>query len=751
MTVKTNKCLWLRIPQAEQQTCAGRFLPVILALIATVATTLALGERMGLAAVCSPMVMLLSGCGACVVLGVLMLLKKQKWFYPAMLVLLLLTALLFEKQLTNGFALIWNRIGDVWLLNTGWVLPEMEVAQEGTELSGALVTGAAGAVLAVICCALAGSSIPVLTVLLPGALLAAMIAFRESAAVAYLPAVLISAILFLLYSGGITGKKSLRGIFGRILPVLLVGAVLLTVVAVPGVRRWAEEGSRTRQKNAHRQKYETEYTTLPEGDFTDYSQTAADSYPALVVNMEIPQQMYLRGFTGAVFDGSRWTPLEHSAAAENKELLYWLNLNAFNPNAQYEKAVFVPDLSRNTVTVQNIGACSQYLYVPYNLCLSDQLQAQDLSTGGVAADGSRIYTFSTVGGDPEDMGAVLAQLQTTEEGPALQYRKAESAYRTYARENYLQIPQGIMDLLKPYWDQAASGSDDPQECVRVFLQACFGEEGSLEPELPLAVAEDSSYQYATVAVMTLRYFGIPARYAEGYVISRSMAEKAAGESIEVGSGNAGAWAEVYQDGIGWIPMALTPSLEKTPQGIGNIIDPNGKGGKQPPKEGMELEEPETPLEEPQPEGGYMVSLPKTVLWGGVTVLAALIALAVALLIRHSLKIKGKNRRFDTEDPKEAVAWIFADAALLLEAMGLCRGNGSVFQLEGPVRQRFGDGYAEAFIAAARLNARALFSSREMTQEERTDTREFHKTTVQQLRSCKKWYQRLWMRWILCLY
>ncbi|MEE1035405.1 MAG: transglutaminase domain-containing protein, partial [Agathobacter sp.] len=51
-----------------------------------------------------------------------------------------------------------------------------------------------------------------------------------------------------------------------------------------------------------------------------------------------------------------------------------------------------------------------------------------------------------------------------------------------------------------------------------------------------SIAEDTSYQYATVAAMTLRYFGIPSRYVEGYVITEEMAENAEdGSSIKVDS------------------------------------------------------------------------------------------------------------------------------------------------------------------------------------------------------------------------
>lgn len=760
MTSKKNTQLWLRICEKEQISCAGSFLPAVLALLATAVTLLSFSELTGMDMLCSPFAMLLAGCGTCVTLGVLTFLGKKKWFYPGILILLFLIILLFGKQITHGCALTWNRIGDTWALKTGWVLPRLEAAGAGDTAGGslAILSILAGIVTAVVCCALAECCLPMLAVLIPGTLLASMTAMDESAEFPYLLTVLFSAILFLLYSGGIIGKKGLRGILGRLLPPVLVGALLLAAAALPGVRNWAESVSDEQLEKLHRKKYETQYTTLPEGDFADFHIEQDTEYPALIVNMETPEPMYLRGFTGAEFDGTRWTALDPAVTAQNKELLYWLNLNAFNPNAQYEKAAFVPDLSRNTVTVQNIGACSRYLYVPYTVCQDSSLQAENLNSGGVQAAGERIYMFSAVSGGPEQAELALEQLETSREEAVLQYRKAESAYREFVYENYLQIPQEVMSLLQPYWDQVAPGSDEEegtaqaQLCAMEFLEACFPESGAqTEIPLPLGTLAGSSYQYATVAVMTLRYYGIPARYAEGYRITRAMTESvAAGESIDVNNSHAAAWAEVYQDGIGWIPMEMTPGVEKIPQGAGDG-EGDGQSSAKIPKEGKELEEPQEQQEQPEPNGGAMVALPQVALWGGLTVLAVLMLLVILVLIRHSLLLKKKHRRFDGEDPKEAVAWLFADTALLLEKLGCRRGNGSMLALTETVCQQFGEIYAKEFESAAQLNGLALFSSREMTEEQRSFAKTFREATLQNLKNKKKWYEKLWIQWFLCLY
>lgn len=50
-----------------------------------------------------------------------------------------------------------------------------------------------------------------------------------------------------------------------------------------------------------------------------------------------------------------------------------------------------------------------------------------------------------------------------------------------------------------------------------LLESCF--DGSGDIALPLAdTADGTTYQYATVAALALRYYGIPARYVEGYTV-----------------------------------------------------------------------------------------------------------------------------------------------------------------------------------------------------------------------------------------
>lgn len=63
--------------------------------------------------------------------------------------------------------------------------------------------------------------------------------------------------------------------------------------------------------------------------------------------------------------------------------------------------------------------------------------------------------------------------------------------------------------------------------------------------------------YASAAVESLRVHGIPARYVEGYFVSEEQSAANGGKVFLTGK-DAHAWVEVYFDGIGWLPVDVTP-------------------------------------------------------------------------------------------------------------------------------------------------------------------------------------------------
>ena len=758
MTQQKNTGMRLRQAINPRKKDATWLIQMIVAILASSVLTFTLTGLTGN----SWMVMLVVAVWLCIVYGILLKTKHENWFYLGALIVMLLLTLIFRKQVLEGFRIFWNTASDAMVSGTGRVLPEWEL-QLSREQSGfcvSLFAGVYGCMISLICCGLTSVAPAVLAVMLPALMLFGMVTFGADVRFIWILPVLIASVLILMYSGW--RKK------GSLAPVMMswaitgtVACVLIAVAILPAFQNWAAELRENVHESIHEKRYETKYTTLPEGDFSGYQKKEQKAQQALAVTMENPQQLYLRGFTGAVFTGDTWEALDTEALAKNKDLLYWLNLNAFNQNAQFDAAAAYAGLNQNTVTIQNIGACSYYRYVPFSLGKGTLTKPENLNTDGVFGDGERSYVYSVTAATADEIMQVLTHLQLSEDPAVLQYRKAESGYRQFINHYYLQVPEEIKTMLQEQWDEIASRYGDAnnltqqqaQECALIFLSRCFPEEGTPEDmELPLEMAEGTTFQYATVAAMTLRYFGIPARYAEGYVISQEMAEKFdSGETMTVDSSCAKAWVEVYQDGIGWIPMDLTP-------GIGEILedpesnDPDKNDSTNKDTTEKKDEEEEEPTEQPEPTGGAMVRIIlETILWSLLIVLGIILVLFLILWLRRKLLRGKKEKKFQSTAVSDGIAWIYADTAMLLEKLGFDRGNGSMRDLHEPLEEKYGPEFAAQFYAVTNLNDRAMFSSNPMEEEHRKTARKFHSHVLRKLKSELKWYKRLWLKWVRCLY
>lgn len=760
MTSKIKQGMHLRQP--ENSSDGGWIFQMLAAMLACGALMFTLASVSGLRTGDLLPILLAAGGYVCIAYGVTVRFQKQQWFFIAALTVLLLLVLICRQQVLEGYRLFWNQMRDTYTAGTGWVLPEWET-QLPAEKSGlclTLFTVAVASAAALICCWLSSRAPVILAVLLPAAALAGMAVFKTNQVLPGLAA-LAAAVLILTYSGWQRRKAAFPVTFGWILCGIAAGLLLLGT-SVSGVESLTQKIGEDSRKAIHANRYETNNTVLPEGNFTDY-QKQSGTRPGLEVTMSNPEALYLRGFTGATLEGDTWSTVESAVLAQNQALLYWLNENAFHPAAQYASASAGTDGGTGSVSIRNIGACSAYQYVPFSLRDTGNLQAENLKEDSLPSDGERTYRYSVVTGGKSGIEQTLSRLQTTDDAQVLQYRRAESAYRSFVYRNYLQVPESMTRLLGKYWDEIAAGYGSrenltlpqAQACTLTFLSRCFPEEGTPEDmELPLTAAEGTSFQYATVAVMTLRHFGIPARYAEGYVISEEMAAAAqADEPLAVDSRCARAWAEVYQDGIGWIPMELTPGLgemlEQKPEENPEEEDSDNAESETQPEEETTPEEEGT--QEPEPDGGTVTRIAKAVLLGMLWVLLAVLVLFLLLLLRRKLIRKRREQKYRLEGINEAVSWIFADTAALMETLGLRRGNGSMRTLLEPAKKCFGDDYAAALEKAISLNDRALFSSHALTQEQRVSALKFYADTQESLKKNVKWYHRVWIKWIQCLY
>ena len=707
------------------------------------------------------LIMLLTGGVFCGVYALLEKLGRRQWFAPGVLAVLLLLTLIFRQQVLEGWRLYWNRLGYTMTEGRGWVLPQLQTQLSGKEKTVSISVFAvltAGAIAWISC--LLSTFAVVLSAIVPILLYAGLTFLGTGAEFSLLPLVLSLSMLILLCGTWRKGNLAVPTVVSWL--ICGIAAVFaVQTLATPAVRNWAEEISDSIGKNIHAVQYETEHTTLPEGDFTDYRIAPKKAVPALKVTMDKPEVLYLRGFTGSIFSENVWHEEETENLAKNRDLLYWLNLNAFTPDSQFSAAAKGLEMEENTIAVENLGACSRYLYVPFSLCDGDYLYKENLNTDGAFGDGKRSYRYKALTGGADAISRVLESLQTAEDEQTTAYRKAESAYRQIVYSQYLQVPEEAKELLGKHWNKLAAvyggvtklTVEQGQECALRFLGSCFPESGIPEElELPLDQARGTPYQYATVAVLTMRYFGIPARYAEGYRIPEQLVNSGgAGKPMTVDSSCAWAWAEIYQDGVGWLPADLSP-------GLGDMIEEQPDNTLDGDLE-LDREEEEDPLEEesdastqtPEPLGGTVVRILKKSLVWLAYLLLVFVAFCIFLWLRRKKLLEKKQQLFRDENVANAVGWIIADATLLLEQMGISRENGSLRDITEPVNARFGEAYAANFEEIIRLNDRAVFSKRTMEESCRETALHFREETLVRMKKEVKWYRRVRLKWLQCLY
>lgn len=760
--------LGMQLRQTENPRKKNRFyvMQMLAAMVACTAFILPVGVLTELTETSVLPVMAAAAIALCGAYGLLLRFRHPDWFFLGVQTLILLMLLVLRSRILEGFRLFWQYISDARLVGTGWLLQQWQLTLPRDQQDACLVLFGilVSCGISLAACLLSSYAPGLLAGLVSAAALGEMLFLGQSLPLAWMVTVLAGSVLILLYSGW-GSSNAMASVTRSWILGGLAAAVLILLAAIPPVRDWTGTIGRNTRQAIHEYKYETEQTTLPEGNFRDYQSPQKAAEAALIVTMEQPQVLYLRGFTGSVFENDGWKPLEKELLLKNKDLLYWLNCNAFSPNAQFQAASRWTQLPQSRVTVQNLAACSRYRYVPFSLCEDTALDPGNLNTEGVLSDGTRIYSYFAVNAGTDGIAQVLEYLQQTEDDQVLAYRKAESAYRQFVKSLYLQIPQEATDLLSAQWIAAAADygpmsaltPQQAQASALAFLGKCFPENGTPEDMvLPLDSIRGTSFQYATVAVLTLRYYGIPARYAEGYVITEKMAASVQpGETLAVDGSCARAWVEVYQDGLGWIPMEQMPGIGEMIQEDPNDTSEAGDGETEnedlDPEEAEDEKPQEEDVETPDPDGGSVVQVAIALLTGLLKALLLLTVLLLILFFRRRYINKKREKKFHAEEIRDAVAWIFADTVNILRSLGFDSKSGSLGRLCDPAEDRFGPEYADSLGKMITLNHRALFSSRAMEEECRSAMLQFRLETIGQVNTCVKWYRRLWLKWIRCLY
>ena len=367
-------------------------------------------------------------------------------------------------------------------------------------------------------------------------------------------------------------RQAIR-LWGVCTAFLLLGTALLPQREITGVTRLRQGAV----QGVHTMRYGKD--CLPAGHMDRAALLARGDTERLTVRTEQEKDLYLRAFVGAAYSDGVWTPLSDEAyGGDYAGMLDWLTRQGFDPLTQpaaYYRLTDEEDApQQNRLIVAVSGASRDYLYLPASVSEIKGIRTTDRKDTRLAPVGLRGADFYTAeelsSARPSELTVRAAWVSHPETEEQQRYAAAEAVYREFVYDRYARADAELEPLLRRMFRM-----DEPLESDGIYTTLTHVRDVlktytayTEEPELPEDGADPlrafltgeqkgNAMLYATAAVEALRAYGIPARYVEGYYLSAAAIRRGGGEVSLTGQASH-AWVEIYFDGVGWLPVDVTP-------------------------------------------------------------------------------------------------------------------------------------------------------------------------------------------------
>ena len=404
---------------------------------------------------------------------------------------------------------------------------------------------------------------------------------------------------------------------------------------------------------------------------------------ALEIKMKDPQPTYLRGFVGETYSKGQWKQLDNATHYKQREQLYWLNREGFDGLSQLATAsAAAGDESgmsmTNEIEIEVKGADSSRIYTPYEISGTDsEIPRGTQNYSGAFLKSNRIlgtggYSWTLIPNLTDRWTDLAGKLYSAEETDELTgYFERESRYNVWCYRQYTEIPTEMLGLI-----EAAMGAPEDLsrhhkdykeaiESVRTYLDGNFvysdsfakPENGKDALEEFLVTGKGCDAHYAGLASLLFRWYGIPARYVEGYLVTPSDTEGAkATQSIRIGTSHAHAWTEIYIDGLGWVPLEVTTAYRNVmPEADMDIgLEAVSYASRQVKRQEMQTEE-DTVKSGATNRGHALIRILIATLW--ILVLILIIWLLRKVMSRQ-IALRRRRKAFADPDPRRGICAMY---------------------------------------------------------------------------------------------
>lgn len=382
----------------------------------------------------------------------------------------------------------------------------------------------------------------------------------------------------------------------RILHWLIIFIISFGIISVPLYQE--NITIQTIKKEIESQIEELRYgkDTLPQGNLIKAKDIHSDETTRLKVTVSKKKNLYLKGFVGSRLIDNQWIDLKRASYnGKHEGMLPWLEKQNFSQSYQYDLYQQLSSLedTSQTVKIEAINANKKYLYMPYGTTqktIPKNNISKDLNLKAGGLFGKQNYSFkeeSSFSPSELTLGQDWLNNPNTKQQKYLEH---EAVYRQFVYEQYTKVDKRYKTPLKQLLEQEDfenTGLYSICQHIRDVMSKNlnYSDEINSEGEDVLLdflqqKTSGNDVLFASLATEAFRYYQIPARYVEGYYVKSSDINDHGIATIA--SKNAHAWVEVYFDGMGWLPVDMTPgyyydvytlmNMVSSPQGNQNDVD-----------------------------------------------------------------------------------------------------------------------------------------------------------------------------------
>lgn len=380
----------------------------------------------------------------------------------------------------------------------------------------------------------------------------------------------------------------------RAIPV--AGGIITVVLFMGSVLGYVEGDAAVEGALLIEQLYTSVLGDSEEGWFENGSVSRGNNYRSggvildVAVDKEPTEDIYLRGYMGADYEGDRWTEADESAfytyildltggmskawvQMSHDNLVFELNYGDMNEWVRMLQGRHLFREEARKIALNKRGRMSRQ-YVPYY-----SFRAVNAESYYQLEEGQEVDTYFYFESADMDIEMIEENLERFPQSAA--WMREE--YENYVLEHYLMVPEERLPRLKALCETnadirpVASGQtadeaeaiDAVTSFIRDTLQAdTFYTRTPGNTPVNQDVIEYFLFEsrrgycmhYASAATLMYRMYGIPARYVTGYVAHPQDFERQADGTYAAALTDyrLHAWVEIYRENLGWTPVEMTP-------------------------------------------------------------------------------------------------------------------------------------------------------------------------------------------------